>query len=206
MSFGDPFIAGSKRVSDWRAFRQQLEDNPTPELWEAAHRDYLSARLETRYFKPLKTLRADDELAGEGFSIMVILCSLVEFLESTVRGLKYKYRGPCGQYEYDSSREVFMSFPLNRKPFSQSFTDPDTALEFYQSVRCGLMHEAQTKSGWRIWATSYRRVIIDKQQKIVYRDDFYEAILEFVRNYGKGLVQDAELQAAFIRKFNSLCD
>ncbi len=202
----NPQIAGRKRASDWRALRKILLEQSTPQLWEQACRDFFIERLETRYFEPIRRLQAEGAWAGQGFAIMVILCSLVEFLESTVRGLKYKYRGPCGQYEYDSSREVFMDFLVSRKPFSDVFRDRDIALEFYQAVRCGLMHEAQTKSGWVIWAKSYRKAIIDRGQRKVYRDDFYDAICEVVQDYAKQLVSDGELQAAFIRKYDGLCE
>jgi hypothetical protein len=202
----NPQIAGTKRVSDWRALRKILLEQPTPQLWDQTCRDFFIERLETRYFEPIRRLQTEDAWTGQGFSIMVILCSVVEFLESTVRGLKYKYRGPCGEYEYDSSREVFMDFLVTRKPFSDVFTDRDIALEFYQAVRCGLMHEAQTKSGWVIWAKSYRKAIIDRAQRKVYRDDFYDAICEVVQNYAKQLINDVELQAAFIRKYDGLCE
>ena len=41
--------------------------------------------------------------------------------------------------------------------------------------------------------------------KIVYRDRFHAALLEFIEWYRGALPSDAALQAAFIRKFDSLC-
>ena len=204
----DPLIAGTKRVSDWCALQKQLLSAPSRELWEQAYEEYFVARLETRYFEPIRRLKAGDEWAGEGFSIMVILCSLVEFLEATVCGLKYvRDRKPDpAQYEYSSSKDLFLDFLVKRKPFSRVFTQRDISLEFYQAVRCGLMHEAQTKYGWIIWAKSYRRAIIDRAQQIVFRDDFHEAIQQFVEAYREDLLRNPEIQAAFIRKFNSLCE
>lgn len=203
----NPLIAGTKRVSDWRAFRHELERHPTPELWQKAWTDYFLVRLETRYFEPIRRLKGRNEWAGEGFSIMVILCSLVEFLETTVCGLKYVWgRKPDpAQYEYSSSKRVFVDFLVNRRPFAQVFTDRDIALDFYHAVRCGLMHEAQTKDGWIIWAKSHRKAIIDLTHRKVYRDDFYDAICEFVEDYGRELIDNPELQAAFIRKYDGLC-
>jgi len=180
----DPLIAGAKRASDWRRLRQQLVDTPTTEVWEQAYDEYFVVRLDTRYFEPIRRLKGGDGWTGEGFSIMVILCSLVEFLETTVRGLKYvRGRKPDpALHEYSSSKDVFVDFLAGRKPFADVFTDRDIAMEFYEAVRCGLMHEAQTNLGWMVWATSHRRAIIDRAEKTVFRDDF-----------------------CFIRKFDSLC-
>jgi len=103
-------------------------------------------------------------------------------------------------------RSGFVDFLVNRKPFSAAFGDRDLALEFYQAVRCGLMHEAQTKRGWIIWATSHRKAIIDRRERIVFRDDFHEALQEFLQAYRDDLLSNPETQAAFTRKFDSLCE
>lgn len=54
--------------------------------------------------------------------------------------------------------------PSKPQAVVSGFTEKDIALEFYQAVRCGLMHEAQTKRRWTIWAKSYRKAIIDRAQ------------------------------------------
>jgi hypothetical protein len=61
---------------------------------------------------------------GEGFAILAIQCALVEFLESTLQGIKYRHlrRGETlGPYEYSSSRDVFVSL-LVTKPFINKST------------------------------------------------------------------------------------
>jgi hypothetical protein len=73
-------------------------------------------------------------------------------------------------------------------------------------VRCGLLHEARTKNDWTISAKSYKGLIADPQKKIVYRDNFQDAILQFIEDYGARLVKDKELQAAFVRKFDKLSE
>ena len=203
----DPLIAGDNRASDWRAFREKLADEPSPELWRTAFTDYLSARLESRYFEPIKRLENDRKLSGEGFSIMVILCSLVEFLQSTEEGLTYvhgKEPGP-DKFEYRSSQKVFKKFLQEQKPFSNVFTSSDLAHDFYASVRCGLMHEAQTKNGWRVRWALRRELFADTVGKIVYWNHFRDAVLEYLADYATRLPNDRGLQEAFIRKFDGLC-
>jgi hypothetical protein len=41
--------------------------------------------------------------------------------------------------------------------------------------------------------------------RIVYRNNFQEALLEYIKAYGKRLERDKDLQQGFIRKFDHLC-
>lgn len=205
---GDFIIAGKKRVSHWRAFRGTLTVGAAPALWAKAYKDYFYARLSYRYLKPLKTLQMNGPILGEGFSIVAIQCSLIEFLESTIQGKSYLYsrngNPPLGQYEYSNSGAVFESFLANRPPFSGEFT-PQLAHDFYVSVRCGVLHEARTKNGWTILAESETGQIIDSNLKIVYRDNFHVGLLKFVKWYKAALPSTVALQEALLRKFDSLC-
>jgi hypothetical protein len=205
---GDVFIAGPKTAADWKAFRKTLVPGNDPESWQKAFADYFHTRLSLRYLKPISVLQENGTFQGEGFSIVAIQCTLIEFLESTVEGRSYRYcrRGdpPLGPYEYSDSSDLFVRFLTERTPFKEDF-DADLAREFYKNVRCGLLHEARTKGGWTIWAKSPIGKIVSAADKIVYRDDFHCALLQFVEWHRGALVGDASLQEAFIRKFDSLC-
>ena len=199
------YIAGWKTVEDWKLFRERLENESSEALWSEAIKDYFMKRLELRFLHPIKILQENGTFAGEGFSIMVILCSLIEFLESTYQGKIYKYSrtNQFKKYEYSSSRAMFIGFLLSRQPF-RGYFDQNLAEKFYSNIRCGLLHEASTKDGWRIEARSRAGVFIDRIQKIVYRDNFEEALRQYVSNYCIELKSNKERQKAFIRKFNSL--
>jgi hypothetical protein len=88
--------------------------------------------------------------------------------------------------------------------FARDF-NRDTARDFYESVRCGLLHESRTKNGWTMWAKSPTQTVLKCSRKVVYRNDFEVAILEFIEWYRTRLCSDIMLQGAFIRKFDSLC-
>jgi hypothetical protein len=203
---GDVYIAGSKTAADWKSFSAQLSTGHAS--WKAAFEDYFHQRLSLRYLEPIKVLQEHGTFRGEGFSIVAIQCSLIEFLESTVQGLSYRYppRGaPApGPHEYSSSSEIFVAFLTQRQPFAKYFNE-GVARDFYEGVRCGLLHEARTKGGWAIHAKSSGESAIDATRKIVYRDNFQAALLSFVDWYKGALLTDEALQKAFIRKFNSLC-
>lgn len=161
-----------------------------------------------RYFNPIKLLQDHGTFQGEGFSILAIQCTLVEFLESTVQGIKYRHlrRGEThASHEYSSSRDVFVNFLVKRAPFSKEFDEP-LALDFYAGVRCGLLHEARTKGGWRVWARGPNGAVIDRDRRLVYRDNFQDALEAFIASYATALVSDTALQEAFVRKFDDLCE
>lgn len=200
-------IAGWKTAADWQALRPRLLASD-PEAWREAFAEFYETRLSLRYLHPIKVLQDNGTFQGEGFAIVAIQCSLIEFLESTERGKNYRYlrRGETlGSYEYKSSQEIFIAFLTGRAPFSATFNEA-AAQDFYIGVRCGLLHEARTKSGWRIWAKSSAGAVVSVTERIVYRDNFQDALLAYVKNYGERLMHEPNLQQAFIRKFDNLCE
>ncbi len=207
-TIGDIYIAGSKTTDDWKAFKPTLAPGGNPAVWETAFAEYFHGRLSARYLDPIKVLQDNGTLQGEGFSIAAIQCSLIEFLESAVQGKSYRLlRGgpPLGPHEYSRSGDMFESFLVNRVPFNTEF-DAARAHDFYEGVRCGLLHEARTKNGWVIWAKHGSRIIdATGAQKILYRDDFQKGLLDFVAWYKSAMTSDSAIQEAFIRKFDSLC-
>jgi hypothetical protein len=205
---GDVYIAGTRTATDWNTFRAKLTLGADPALWQKAFDDYFYERLSLRYLEPIKVLQDNGTYQGEGFSIVAIQCTLIEFLESTFQGISYRCRRkadpPLGKYEYSDSGNMFVQFLSNREPFSNVF-DEKLGREFYANVRCGLLHEARTKDGWTIWAKGPANMLVSASSKIVYRDNFQQGLLQFIQSYQGALPSDTLLQEAFIRKFDSLC-
>lgn len=195
----DFVIAGRKRVSHWRTFKASLVVGGEAAVWDKAYEEYFHARLFHRYLRPLDVLKQNGQARGEGFSIVAIQCSLIEFLESTIQGKTYVYSRNgiprVGAHEYSKSGEMFESFLANRQPFNRGFTAKQ-AHDFYVNVRCGVLHEAQTRNGWTVRAKSKTGQIIDANLKIVYRDDFQAALIEFTEWYRCELSTNRALQEA----------
>ncbi len=205
----ETYIARGKKCKDWHLAKQNLIVGGDPASWQSAADDYFLGRLEDRYLKPIKTLQDHGHWQGEGFSIVAIQCSLLEFLESTAQGKNYHYlkKGETlGVHEYASSKDIFVQFLCERQPFMSVFAQaPGLAEDFYASVRCGLVHEARTKNGWLIHAGTSAPVLVDEPGRILYRDKFQAALLQFIAEYAQALPSDPALQEAFIRKFDALC-
>ncbi len=160
------FIAEERTVADWNSIRTLLIDSDDSEHWKLVFDDYFFARLKSRYLNPIESIKQHSRCKGEGFSIMTIICSLIEFLETTYRGKNYRYvrKGdkPLRDFEYSSSSEIFRSFLTSHKPSSI--------------------------------------------ETIVYRDDFYDALIQYIHNYQNDLLSYTERKSAFLRKFDRLCE
>lgn len=205
-------IAGNKTVNDWNTQKKILADFDNKVAWDDAYADYFLTRLKDRYIDPIEAIKERGTCCGEGFSIMTIICSMIEFLESTYQGKNYRIvrKGESKlrrTEEYDKSSPIFISFLTERPPFNNEF-DKKLAQDFYENVRCGLLHEARTKGKWIIGAmnTSKKLIENEKGNVVVYRDNFFEAIKGFVEQYKNELRDSIERKEAFIRKYDKLCE
>lgn len=207
MSDESTFIAGKLKVADWEARKAELSgENPTS-TWKDTFKDFFVQRLEQRYLKPIRILQCCGSLEGEGFSILAIQCSLIEFLASTRQGLNYQHGAEKNNkdHKYGDSQDMFVSFLRKLAPFSQTFTCKKYAKYFYVNIRCGILHEAATKNGWRIKANHPKKdAVADVGKCIVYRNNFQKAIEQYVEAYGRELAANKELQDAFIRKYDHI--
>src|SRR5947209_8457692 len=133
---GSVYIAGSKTADDWRAFKATLATAVDPGgWWRETFDTYFQQRLALRYLDPIRLLQDHGTYQGEGFSIVAIECTLIEFLESTLQGRSYRFlrRGapPLGPYEYANSGELFVAFLSTRAPFAADF-NAQLARDFYE--------------------------------------------------------------------------
>ena len=107
---------------------------------------------------------------------------------------------------------IFKSFFANRIGIKNMKIDGG---DFYDSVRCGLLHETQTKNNWKI-----RKGLSDGDAyeekdvfKIIYRDNFQRDLEILIENYKKAIINGVEfdgipaceLRENFIAKFNHIC-
>lgn len=201
-------ITGKKTIQDWIDLRSKIDSSQDDKgLWEEAFDEFLYNRIETRYLNPIKAIGELKDYLGEGFSIATIQCSLIEFLETTITGETYQLRSPDPhKFEYKNSKAKFIHFLESRPPFDGVF-DHNSAKGFYENVRCGLVHEAQTKGKWLVRVDNVTDLIETKANgTIVYDTDKFQTLLEvFLKKYKENLMNDPNLQAALRRKMNVIC-
>ncbi len=102
--------------------------------------DMIRLRFTERYLDP-----ALDNSKRHGFSILATGCLMVEALESFRKGWKKTSGCPGG------GAAVFQGFFQTHKEFKD--LEP-VAYEFYEHVRCGILHQAETSGGWRVHRSS----------------------------------------------------
>lgn len=99
--------------------------------------DFVRERFSERYIVPLR--------GGQkhGFCMMAICCLMIEALESFWQGWPDTKKRSKKAFRFFFERCARQSSPLGI--FSE------VADDFYEGVRCGILHQAETTKGWRIW-------------------------------------------------------
>lgn len=228
-----PRIFGRKTKEDWIKIRDEIITNPNEvENWKRAT-ELLDERLETRYFRPIEKILKMRVTSGEGFAVMTLICSLVEFLHSIYEGKmfdveKSKHNTLNNFYfGLGKSTDKFTTFLTIHEPFKSEFekTFEDSrgqqqtlAKDFYSNVRCGLLHEAATKNNWKIKTYNKNFTpenfidLTDINEKVIYRDKFFEELKIYLCNYKQKIIDDEKdnnnksLRDNLCRKLDSLCD
>lgn len=200
----DVEIAGRVRASDWWRARETLTVGGDPDTWSAVFERFFQKRMQTRYLAPIRAIQDLHTGDGEGFSMVALQCTLIEFLAAVRIGKTHRAvpKETLGEHEYNDSKKLFVSFLRTQTPFCDAFATNRQALDFYVSVRCGLLHEARTKGRWRIHQSGDRS--IDAAKGIVYRDTLQNDLEAYIASYGLSLRDDRDLQKGFLRKFDVL--
>lgn len=209
----------------WISIKDKLKENSSVATLEEVYLIY-NKRIDNRYFKPIKLLRDhEDSSDGFGFSMVAILCSLIEFLQSTIDGkfhqlsyeeeFKYKYETLVNNGAIDyygkAGRDEFIKFlkeldsRFKEKPGYKTNFD-SVAEEFYSCIRCSLLHDACTRNNWIIREESCDDSIFDisnKEEKILYRNNFYKLIKNKVEvDMKKQFASDSGFRKNLLKKMD----
>lgn len=201
-------LSRTKSNKFWQSHLKKINADFNSEiLWEEAY-DLFYERLNFRYLEPIKSIESKDDASGQGFAIMTIYCSLIEFLETTYQGINFRIKKQSKsktKYEYGLgySEKIFVSFLTKRTPFK---IKEKIAKEFYKSVRCGLLHEVKLGIGWKIRVDNSKVINYKDGLHTVNRKIFSKRINQYLIFYKKNLLKNDDLKKAFIRKFNYLIE
>ncbi len=121
---------------------------------------------------------------------MAVACLVIETLESFYRGLTDTRR---------HSKEMF-----------SGFFERDTALKifgggddwFYNDVRCGILHQAETRRGWRVLRVG---PLLDRQAKTINATTFLRELRKAVEKYAEAMEADETTWQLFRRKMDAVC-
>lgn len=211
---------GGFSVNNWSLLREKLKDNlDYSDDWQTAM-NWFQNRLNERYFNPMAEITP--RITGVGFTIMSILCIIIEHMASMTKGKIHDQEvngdNPTPSYKYKFCARHFKEFLIESPIFSEYFglgENPEfIAADFYKNVRCALLHEACTKNNWRIntkscgYVNPDDKIFITEENGIkrIYRDILEIKIREFVDSYLIELKTNYTMRLYFARKMDSLCE
>jgi hypothetical protein len=180
MSDGTTRLSNSASVRDYRDFERQRD--------RAKIADLIRGRFTERYITPIEAARDKKH----GFCTMAISCLMIEALESFRQGWQ-NTRG-AGRCEC-----AFRSFFQRHDEFREIPAD-----SFYQHVRCGILHQAETTGGWRIVR---KGPIFDSSSLTLNATKFHRALGDILNAYCSELAKEkweSQLWDACRKKMNAV--
>ena len=215
-------IAGKLTIKDWIDLVGGIEedkvtiDYKSDEKWSLAFY-FFEERIRTRYLNPIKAILEMGDNLGEGFAIVNLQCSLIEMIESFINGWIYSHK-PRGWFKNGQKSEVINNACIFKSFFANRINIKDLKIDggdFYESVRCALLHETQTKNNWKIKKGIKDGTAFEEKDrfKIIYRENFQIDLETLIENYKISIVNGddfdgisaCELRENFISKFNHIC-
>ena len=196
-SGGNTYISLKYTAGDYNGLA--LSISSSNENWSKAIKIY-SDRIDERYILPLNNIINQDQENGceeqNAFVIAAIECLLIETMMQFFNGWE-KTKG--------NNTEVYKDFLSNE--FNGIF-DEYSGKIFYEKIRCGILHQAQTKGHCKL--TVDTAVAIEKRDKNIIAVNPYllfESIRKWNEEYKCKLMDDKQekLRENFIKKMNSIC-
>ena len=158
---------------------------------------FLRARHNERFFQPIGVLnRARGSERGYGFASLALCSLLIETIQSFREGLPTTNGGELSALRRTPNVPPQFQLPAppavcGREAFTRFFKQyqshfPELCGDtYYDQVRNGLLHQAQTKGGWTIRKSCTKNVqcVADVPRRVLYRDDFAEALESSFKEY-----------------------
>ena len=147
-----------------------------------------------------------------GFSIMTNCCLLIEtfvsWTEPTLRNTNKNSERCFGYFFLKEKRFNELSKGgatiLDYTTLSKKITHKGTACDFYHNVRCGLLHNGETKNGWKITRVGN---FYDENSKRINAVKFMKRLAAAIRDFKKRLdVSDFDKSVEWITYKNRLSD
>lgn len=183
---GEPHLRESARLSSSCTVAQyRAHENARDTDAIAA---FVLERFEERYLRPI----SGDPKYKNGFTMMAVSCLMIECLESFRQGWPNTKR---------KSEAAFRSFFSHWKAFAEFSS---VSGEFYEHVRCGLLHQAETRGGWRIVRNG--SLLADRT---INATKFVTALRNVLHSYVAELQEsdwDSRVWTNFRKKMNAICD
>lgn len=174
-------------------YNKLITDNNYDQVFFEKAVNIFDDRIRGRYIDPINLLSNSENIEKYGFAVMALDCLLIETLAQFRKGLK-NTKG-ISKKEYVGFLEECIHM------------ENSEAEEFYNKIRCGILHSAQTYNGARLSMNGKKIIENNKGTLIVSFDKMTESIISYFGDYKKKLVNgcDVELRNNFVKKMNYVC-
>ncbi len=194
-------ISPKYTASKWLSLDLKQKDSTD---WQTAV-DIFDDRIKGRFLQQVEVLESNSDSQiryFSGFAIMAIDCLLIETLQQFYNGSKRTGK--------EQDEKMFHDFFQRTAEFSAFFDNSIKTNIFYVQIRCGILHQAQTKKKSTIHVKSGTPLaqwvdISDHSQGIsINRHKFHKALLSVYEKYIVDLRSNnnLNLRRKFERKMN----
>jgi hypothetical protein len=165
------------------------------EDWEKGI-DIFKDRIYGRFLEPISDL---EKKKYTGFLIMAIDCLLIETLQQFIKGVPETPRGKNESY--------FKKFLIS---YFKEYFDDEKAKMFYRQIRCGILHQAETKENSKIKISHELPIVKFTKEKdglIINRKKFHKKLKKAFKSY-IGQLKDKTnepLRNNFRKKMGYIC-
>lgn len=147
--------------------------------------DFIVERFDERFFLPI-----DDSDKKHGFAVLAIACLVIETIESFYQGLPdTKTIGT----------KIFRDF-FARDTCLRVFASENDW--FYKDIRCGILHQSETRGGWRVLR---KGPLLDAKNKAINATLVLRALRRVVQEYSIQIQTEEILWENFRKKMDAVC-
>lgn len=191
----------AKGVEDADFLKLDLS-KPGSKDWEEAIRIF-DVRFRFRYIEPVDVLIQHEALLPAqdrkfGFTIAAIDALLIETLACFYEGLP--------QTPDRRNRTFYCAFMTDPQTVLSKYFNVETAKHFYEDIRCGILHQSETKQDAKIWSVG-PVVTLHGNSIRINRTALHEVLKEEFDQYTHKLKDPANdtLRENFVTKMRSIC-
>jgi len=132
--------------------------------------------------------------------MLTLDCLLIDTIQSFREG---RIKGSEG-----STAQAFLKFFRQSPALSVEFSSRRVIDDFFDAIRCGLMHDGETRKGWRVRRRHQTKVIETVPGGFVlYRDNFHKAVEAEFQTYLENLgdQKSVTLRENFLLRMDAIC-
>ncbi len=197
-------IGGYWIVRDWKRLNLGNDDDfGDKKDWDTAIQIFID-RIQGRFLDAIETLKTTDETSKVyrfGFASMSLICLLIETLAQFYEGITRR----------KSEKSDYVNFLFSKSFILKNHFEEDIAEKFYQTIRCGLLHRAETNKNSLIKYKKYDDPNLPFEKIndgiIVYWSAFYDLLRQEFQAYINNLRDEnqTDLRKNFRKKMNHIC-